>query len=71
MWLNASSLKEGGSYEPPLYNLAANYAYNTGKVFIADPAGLSDTALRRQSENMLSSALKSIALIHLPLHGVK
>lgn len=46
---------EGGS---AIYSAVGSYAYNTGKVFIGDPNGLSDEAVSRRLENMISLALK-------------
>lgn len=48
-----------------LYQLVASYAHNTGKVFVGDPAGLSETAIVRRTENMLSSALRYGTTSHL------
>lgn len=46
----------------------ANYAYNTKRVFIGDPVGISDIALRRRTDNMLSSALKFGTTEHIAPH---
>jgi phosphopantetheine adenylyltransferase len=58
VWIDASRLKEGASGGSKLYLLVGSYAEGNGKVFIGDPAGLSDVALIRRTENMLSLALK-------------
>lgn len=58
VWINASSLKEGISGGNKLYAAVGNYAHNTGRVFIGDPLGLSDVAVIRRAENMLSLAVK-------------
>jgi len=58
VWLNASNLGEGVSGGTKLYLLVGSYAEANGKVFIGDPAGLSDVALLRRTENMLSLALR-------------
>lgn len=58
VWLNAADLAEGVSGGTKLYLLVGNYAEANGKVFIGDPAGLSDVALIRRTENMLSLALR-------------
>lgn len=57
VWMDLSRLErgEGGS---ALYAGAMNYAFNTNRVFIGDPAGLSDAAIVRRTQNMLSSALR-------------
>ncbi|WP_025915782.1 LPD38 domain-containing protein [Herminiimonas sp. CN] len=68
VWIDVSLLSEGGSFGAALYNIAANYAHNTGKVFIGDPAGITDEALRRRPEQMLSSALKFGTTEHLAPH---
>jgi len=57
VWVNFTDVGEG-SGGSALYAAVADYAYNTGRVFIGDPEGLSDIALRRRTEAMLSSALK-------------
>lgn len=41
-----------------VYAAVGNYAYNTRKVFIADPAGLTPDSLIRRTSNMLSLALR-------------
>ncbi|MDJ1157561.1 hypothetical protein QNA08_04820 [Chelatococcus sp. SYSU_G07232] len=67
VWLDVSRLDEG-QMGSAVYAAVANYAYNTGRVFIGDPAGLSDLALRRRTEAMLSSALKFGTTDHLAPH---
>ena len=67
VWIDASLLSSGAA-GAKLYAIAAAYAHNTGRVFIGDPAGLSDEALRRRSEQMLSSALKYGTTDHLAPH---
>lgn len=67
VWLDVSGLKPG-KWGGVVYNITANYAYNTGKVFIGDPSGLSDMAMRRRAEQMLSSALKFGTTEHLAPH---
>lgn len=58
VWINAANLAEGVSGGTKLYLLVGSYAEANGKVFIGDPAGLSDVALLRRTENMLSLALR-------------
>lgn len=67
VWINVAGLAPGreGSL---IYDIAANYALNNGKVFIGDPAGLSDAAMVRRAENMLSSAVKYGTTDHLAPH---
>ena len=67
VYIDASLLKSGGS-GVKAYQIAATFAHNTGRVFIGDPAGLSDAALIRRSEQMLSSALKFGTTDHLAPH---
>lgn len=67
VWIDISDHKAGlgGS---SVYAAVANYAYNTRKVFIGDPVGLSDKALRRRTEAMLSTALKFGTTRHIEPH---
>jgi hypothetical protein len=67
VYVDVSKLKEGGG-GLLVYNIAATFAHNTGRIFIGDPASLSDTALRRRTEQMLSSALKFGTTRHLAPH---
>ena len=67
VWVNFTDVGEG-SGGSALYAAVADYAYNSGRVFIGDPEGLSDIALRRRTENMLSSALKHGTTRHLAPH---
>lgn len=67
VWLDVSNLKAGHN-GTVLYNIASTFAHNTGRIFIGDPNGLSDAAMRRRSENMLSSALKFGTTKHLAPH---
>jgi len=46
---------EGGQ---GVYAAVSNYAFNTRKVFIADPAGLTADSLIRRTSNMLSAAIR-------------
>jgi hypothetical protein len=64
VWIDVSQLKEGNSGQL-VYNIAATYAHNTGRIFIGDPSGVSDVALRRRAQHMLSSALKFGTTEHL------
>lgn len=67
VWLDVSRLPEGGGGSA-IYSAVANFAHNTKRVFIGDPAGLSDIALRRRTDNMLSSAIKFGTTDHLEPH---
>ncbi len=67
VWTDISQLHEGGS-GARIYQAIAEYAFNTDRTFIGDPAGLTDIALRRRNEAMLSSALKHGTTQHLEPH---
>jgi len=58
VWLNAALLEEGRSGGSALYALVGNWAHNNGYVFVADPGGVSNPAIYRRTENMISLALK-------------
>lgn len=68
VWLNISNWKEGRSGHR-IYQAVATWAHNTGHVFIGDPDGLSDKALYRRTEQMLSSALRHGSTEHLAPHA--
>jgi len=57
LWIDVSRLStgEGGA---AIYMALGNYAYNTRRIFIGDPEGLSDDAVIRRTANMLSLALR-------------
>jgi hypothetical protein len=57
VWIDVSKLATG-TRGHEVYAIAGALAHNTGRMFIGDPAGLSDEALRRRSEAMLSLALR-------------
>lgn len=67
VWIDVSRL-DPGERGSSIYAAVANYAHNAGKVFAGDPAGLSDMALRRRTEAMLSSAIKLGTTAHLAPH---
>lgn len=67
VYLDVSGLKEGSGGNVA-YNIAATFAHNTDRIFIGDPTGLSDAAMRRRTEHMLSSALKFGTTRHLAPH---
>jgi hypothetical protein len=63
---NFQTIMVGGSGNgAEIYQMVANYAYNSGKVFIGDPLGSSEIAVARRTENMLSSALRFGTTRHL------
>jgi hypothetical protein len=68
VWIDVSSLPQGSGLGEIIYSAAANFAHNTGRVFIGDPNGLSAVALRRRTEQMISSALKFGTTDHLAPH---
>ncbi len=70
VWIDVSLLEAGAAeqFGAKVYNIAATYAHNTGKIFIGDPNGLSKEALRRRLEQMISSALKFGTTAHLAPH---
>lgn len=67
VWVDVSALKPGQN-GARVYNIASTFAHNTGRIFIGDPSGLSDMALRRRAEQMLSSALKFGTTDHIAPH---
>jgi hypothetical protein len=67
VWIDVSSLGTGDN-GAKVYNIAATFAHNTGRIFIGDPHGLSAVALRRRLEHMISSALKFGTTAHLAPH---
>jgi len=67
VYIDASQLESGGRGSA-IYQIAATLAHNTGRIFIGDPAVLSDEAMRRRNEHMLSSALKFGTTRHLAPH---
>lgn len=73
VFIDVSTMKRGqGGSE--IYQIAAAYAHNNGRKFIPDPAGLSDIAVSRRIENLLSAALRYGTTKHLypsDMAGVK
>lgn len=67
VWFDVSNVNEGEG-GAGIYQAVAEYALNTGRKFVGDPDGLSDIALRRRTEAMLSSALKHGTTRHLEPH---
>ena len=68
IWLDLSELKSKDDLGSAMYAAAADYAFYHNKVFIGDPAGLSDVALFRRTENMLAMALKYGTTKHIAPH---
>lgn len=58
VYIDASRLKEGESFGSLLYQLVGQWAYNNGKVFVGDPAGISPAGKARRLEHLISLALK-------------
>lgn len=58
LFIDAAFGKSGKSMGSGIYAALFQYALNNGMVFTGDPAGLSDAALLRRTEHMLSAAIK-------------
>ena len=71
VWLDVSRLKPGVDHGTKVYGIVAGYAHNNGKVFIGDPAGLSESGFHRRLESMISSALKYGTTDHLYPHAAQ
>lgn len=57
VWINVARLEEGSGGQK-IYQIAGAYAHNTGKLFIGDPAGISDAGKLRRLENLIALSLK-------------
>ncbi|MBB5610598.1 hypothetical protein HDE72_005163 [Janthinobacterium sp. S3T4] len=68
IWLDISNWTEG-KRGAQVYQAVATFAKNTGHTFIGDPQGLSDKALYRRTEHMISSALRHGTTAHLAPHS--
>lgn len=68
LWLDVSRLGEGDGGNA-IYSALMDYAATNDKVFIGDPAGLSDIAMRRRLEAMISSAIKRGSTDHIEPHA--
>ena len=68
LWLDVSRLGEGDGGNA-IYSALMDYAATNDKVFIGDPAGLSDIAMRRRLEAMISSAIKRGSTDHMEPHA--
>ena len=67
VWFQVSRLEEGRAGNA-LYAATGDYAFNSGRVFIGPPEGLSEIALRRRTEAMLSTAFKHGTTEHIAPH---
>jgi hypothetical protein len=67
VWIDVSKLKGQGE-GAAIYAIASDFAHNTGRIFIGDPADLSDDAMTRRPEQMASSALRWGTTTHLAPH---
>lgn len=67
VWIDVSE-SVPGSGGSAIYAAVASFAHGCGYSFIGDPQGLSDMALRRRTDAMLSSALKYGTTRHLVPH---
>lgn len=68
IYVNLAMFKSAKDKGSAVYAAAFDYAFYNNKVFIGDPAGLSDVALFRRTENMLSSAIKYGSTKHMRPH---
>lgn len=68
LWLDVSRLGEGDGGST-IYAALMDYAAGNDMVFIGDPAGLSDIAMRRRLEAMISSAIKHGSTGHMEPHA--
>ncbi len=57
VWIDVSRFDEG-EQGGSVYAAVGNYAHNAKKVFIGDPAGLSEAAVVRRTKHMLGLALR-------------
>lgn len=57
VWIDVSRLQEGEG-GAGVYAAVLNWAHNTGRTLIGDPAGLSEAAIVRRTWAMLASALR-------------
>lgn len=64
VWIDVSRLRPGDRGSA-VYHGVANYAHNTGRVFVGDPQGLSEDAVIWRTRAMLSSALRFGTTAHL------
>ena len=71
VWVDVQRLIPGVDQGNKIYGIVAGYAHNNGKVFIGDPAGLSETGFFRRLENMISSALKYGSTDHIYPHAAQ
>lgn len=57
VWIDVSRFDEGDG-GGSVYAAIGNYAHNANKVFVGDPAGLSEAAVVRRTKHMLGLALR-------------
>ena len=67
VWIDVSQFKGAGN-GAKVYAAAADFAHNTGGVFIGDPASLSDDAMRRRPIQMLAAAMRWGTTDHIAPH---
>ena len=67
VWIDVSQFKGAGN-GAKVYAAAADFAHNTGGVFIGDPASLSNDAMRRRPIQMLAAAMRWGTTDHIAPH---
>jgi hypothetical protein len=68
VWLDVSNFRPGADAGSKVYAAVAGYAMNTGRVFIGDPSGLTQTGFFRRLENMISTTLRYGTTDHIRPH---
>jgi soluble lytic murein transglycosylase-like protein/GNAT superfamily N-acetyltransferase len=68
VWIDVSRFEPGVDAGNKVYGIVAGYARNTGRVFIGDPMGLTQTGMYRRLENMISTALRYGTTDHIHPH---
>lgn len=64
VWIDVSRLEEG-EQGGAIYAAIGDYAANTRRTFVGDPAGLSEAALIRRTSHMISLALRHGTTAHI------
>lgn len=67
VWIDVHNLKTGGGGQF-IYQAVGDYAANTGKVFIGDPAGMTFESTVRRTSNMMYSILRHGRADHIEPH---
>lgn len=67
VWIDVSQFKGGGN-GAKVYAAAADFAHNTGGVFIGDPVSLSNDAMQRRPIQMLAAAMRWGTTDHIAPH---